>query len=80
MRSVTVDDAQAELSRLIDAVGGGEIVMITRHGEPVAVLTPMATAEIARRREISSSEQAPVQRQTRPKGAQHQPALPSACL
>jgi len=49
MRWVTVDDAQSELSSLIDAVGEGEFVTITRDGEPVATLMSVAAGEIARR-------------------------------
>ncbi|MBO0730745.1 MAG: type II toxin-antitoxin system Phd/YefM family antitoxin [Acidimicrobiaceae bacterium] len=36
--SMTVSEARAALPRLLDRVGAGEEVTITRHGRPVAVL------------------------------------------
>jgi prevent-host-death family protein len=38
MKEVGVLEAKTHLSALIDAVGAGEAVMITRHGKPVAKL------------------------------------------
>lgn len=38
MRTVGVFDAKTHLSELIDS---GEIVTITKHGKPVAMLTPV---------------------------------------
>ncbi|MFZ0665310.1 MAG: type II toxin-antitoxin system prevent-host-death family antitoxin [Acidimicrobiales bacterium] len=36
--SLTVSEARAALPQLLDRVGAGEEVTITRHGKPVAVL------------------------------------------
>jgi prevent-host-death family protein len=36
--SMTVSEARAALPQLLDRVGAGEEVTITRHGKPVAVL------------------------------------------
>ncbi len=38
MKSIGVFDAKARLSELIDS---GEVVTITRHGRPVATLSPI---------------------------------------
>lgn len=40
MLSVTEQDAQGQLLRLIEIVAGGEDVMITRDEKPIARLTP----------------------------------------
>ena len=37
---VSIADAKNRLSQLVRAVEGGEQVVITRHGKPVAELTP----------------------------------------
>ena len=39
VRTVTVAEAKAHLSELISAVEAGEIVVITRRGEPVAQMS-----------------------------------------
>lgn len=39
MSSVSLAEAKANLSRLIDKVEAGEDVVITRHGRPVAKVT-----------------------------------------
>ena len=39
MVTVSVVDAKAQLSELLDKVEGGEDVVITRHGRPVARLS-----------------------------------------
>ena len=38
MRSVGIFEARAQLSQLVQAVEGGEEVVLTRHGKPVARL------------------------------------------
>ena len=38
MITVTITEAKRDLSRLIKLVEGGEEVIITRHGEPIAKL------------------------------------------
>ncbi|QQB15169.1 type II toxin-antitoxin system Phd/YefM family antitoxin [Brevibacterium casei] len=40
MDSVDIREAESTLSRLLDVVDGGETVIITRHGLPIACLTP----------------------------------------
>lgn len=40
MRQVTVAEAKAQLSSLLDAVSTGEPVLITRRGKPIAELVP----------------------------------------
>lgn len=40
MRQVTVAEAKAQLSSLLDAVEGGEPVVITRRGKPIAQMVP----------------------------------------
>jgi prevent-host-death family protein len=49
MRQVNVHEAKTELSRLLEAVEGGERVVIARAGQPVAVLVPYVPA-VRRRR------------------------------
>ncbi len=39
MQSVTVQQARKDMSRLLDAVAGGDKVIITRRNKPVASLT-----------------------------------------
>ena len=41
MTTVTAYEAKTHLPRLIRAVEQGEIVIITRHGKPVAKLSPV---------------------------------------
>ncbi len=43
MSTVTLADAKAHLSHLIDQVVAGSEVVITRRGKPVARITPVAT-------------------------------------
>jgi prevent-host-death family protein len=51
MRSVGVLEAKTNLSALIDEVETtGEIIVITRHGKPVARLSPDIAAAAPRRR------------------------------
>jgi prevent-host-death family protein len=49
MRQVNVHEAKTELSRLLEAVEGGERVVIARAGEPVAILLPYKAATRRRR-------------------------------
>jgi prevent-host-death family protein len=42
MTTVTLVEAKAHLSELIDKVEAGEAVVITRHGRPVANLSPVS--------------------------------------
>ena len=49
MSIVSLRDAKAGLSSLVDDAVKGEFVTITRHGKPVAALVPIEAAEIARK-------------------------------
>jgi prevent-host-death family protein len=49
MPTITLRDAKAEFSSLVDEAMKGEIVTITRHGKPVAALVSVEAAEIARK-------------------------------
>ena len=40
MKSVGAYEAKTHLSELLDAVANGEVISITSHGVPVAVLAP----------------------------------------
>ena len=42
MREFGVYEAKTHLPRLLDDVEAGETIVITRHGKPVARLTPIA--------------------------------------
>jgi prevent-host-death family protein len=42
MRTINIQTATAELSRLIDAAGDGEEIIISRSGRPIARLMPLA--------------------------------------
>ncbi|MBV8684388.1 MAG: type II toxin-antitoxin system Phd/YefM family antitoxin [Caulobacteraceae bacterium] len=42
MREVAASDAKARLAQLLSDVEGGETIVITRHGRPVARLVPEA--------------------------------------
>jgi prevent-host-death family protein len=44
MKTVQIRDAKAHFSALVDAAAKGDPTLITRHGAPVAVLTPIADA------------------------------------
>ena len=48
MRTVSLKDAKAGFSGLVDQAIKGEFVTITRHGKPVAALVSLEAAEIAR--------------------------------
>ena len=49
MLTVTLKDAKAGFSNLVDQAIKGEFVTITRHGKPVAALVSVEAAEIARK-------------------------------
>lgn len=49
MSTVSLKDAKAAFSSLVDDAVKGEFVTITRHGKPVAVLVPVGAAEVARK-------------------------------
>jgi prevent-host-death family protein len=41
MRTINIQTATAELSRLVDAAGDGEEIIISRSGKPIARLMPL---------------------------------------
>ena len=45
MRQLTVTEAKANFSQLLDAVEQGETVVITRHGKKIARIVPAADQE-----------------------------------
>jgi antitoxin (DNA-binding transcriptional repressor) of toxin-antitoxin stability system len=49
MPTVSLEDAQAHLPQLIDQLGPGEEIVITRDEKPVARLTPAAAPTTPRR-------------------------------
>jgi prevent-host-death family protein len=49
MRNITLKDAKAGFSSLVDSAIKGEFVTITRHGKPVAALVSVEAAELARK-------------------------------
>lgn len=49
MPTISLRDAKAGFSSLVDGVLRGEFVTITRHGKPVAALVSVEAAEIARK-------------------------------
>jgi prevent-host-death family protein len=48
MSTISLKDAKARFSDLVDDALKGEFVTITRHGKPVAALVSVEAAEIAR--------------------------------
>ncbi len=44
MKSLQLRDAKASLSAVVAAAERGEATIITKHGQPAAVVTPMADA------------------------------------
>lgn len=49
MATISLKDAKAGFSDLVDEALKGEFVTITRHGKPVAALVSVEAAEIARK-------------------------------
>lgn len=49
MSTVSLKDAKAGFSKLVDDAVNGEFVTITRHGKPTAVLVSVEAAEAARK-------------------------------
>jgi prevent-host-death family protein len=52
MRSVTAREANQAFSQILKAAEGGESVVITRRGEPVAVIAPYRPQDRERERAI----------------------------
>lgn len=51
MRTVTAADANRYFSKLLRDVKAGETVLVTSHGEPVAMIAPFTDEAEARRRD-----------------------------
>jgi len=49
MQTISLKDAKAGLSSLVDAAFKGEFVTITRHGKPVAALVSVEASDVARK-------------------------------
>ena len=52
MSSVSVSEARASLPQLLDRVIGGEEVIITRHGQPVAVVVRPDALRVRRAEQV----------------------------
>ena len=44
MQTVNIHEAKTQFSKLIEAVGQGEVVMIAKAGKPAAMLVPVTEA------------------------------------
>lgn len=53
MKTIGAFEAKNRLSELLDAAENGEEVMITKHGRPVAKLTPIDNFDRAKAREAA---------------------------
>lgn len=49
MSTISLKDAKAGFSAIVDKAGAGEFVTITRHGKPAAVLVSVDAAEAAKK-------------------------------
>jgi prevent-host-death family protein len=49
MQTVNIHDAKTNFSKLIDAVGKGEEIVIARAGKPAARLVPIQGQKVARK-------------------------------
>jgi len=49
MSSISLKDAKASFSNVVDQAAAGDFVTITRHGRPAAVLVSVSAAEAARK-------------------------------
>ena len=56
MREVGVLEAKTHLSALLDAVEAGEVIVITRHGKPVAQIEPWSETSLSDEAVISRVE------------------------
>jgi prevent-host-death family protein len=52
VQTVDIRVAKTHLSRLLDAVAGGEEILIARAGRPVARLVPLQGTEAPKRRQL----------------------------
>lgn len=49
MSTISLKDAKAGFSNVVDQAAAGEFVTITRHGKPAAVIVSLSAAEAARK-------------------------------
>ncbi len=49
MATISLKDAKASFSHIVDQAASGEFVTINRHGRPAAVLVSLGAAEAAKR-------------------------------
>lgn len=49
MKQVNIHEAKTNLSRLVDEVSEGEVIVLARAGKPVAKIVPLAPARKERR-------------------------------
>jgi prevent-host-death family protein len=52
MRSVTAREANRAFSRILKEAEGGEPVVITRRGQPVAIIAPYRAADAQERKHV----------------------------
>lgn len=52
MRSVGAFEAKTHLSALLDEVEGGAVIIITRHGKPIARLVPVGGGDPGQRQRL----------------------------
>jgi prevent-host-death family protein len=49
MSTISLKDAKASFSTVVDQAAEGEFVTITRHGRPAAVLVSVSAADVAKK-------------------------------
>ncbi|WP_337268742.1 type II toxin-antitoxin system Phd/YefM family antitoxin [Oryzifoliimicrobium ureilyticus] len=49
MPTISLKDAKAEFSSIVDKAAAGEFITITRHGRAAAVLVSVSAAEVAQK-------------------------------
>jgi prevent-host-death family protein len=52
MQTINIHAAKTHLSRLLDAVEGGEEIQIARAGKPIARLVPLQGVVVSKRRRL----------------------------
>jgi prevent-host-death family protein len=70
MRAVTAREANQAFSRILQQAEGGESVVITRRGKPVAVIAPYS-AHLSREREQAIERAVELMRKGLPIGGRH---------
>ena len=74
MRVVTAREANQTFSELLSNVEQGQEVLITKHGRPVAVLSPYQAAELTREREAAIARAVALMEKGLPWGGEVRPA------